>query len=129
IIWRLSPLDEDGTEKCNRAVTRGQSGPPSLPALEKSAADLTAAYTELVPLTQKAEDYYRQQDYKDDACAKGKEMHGKLMSAFNRFRDASSQLQRGVDGLKKDVDMRELARLEQEQGKKLAWQTRNFAMR
>jgi hypothetical protein len=128
ISYGLYTLYEDGIENCNKAAERGRNGEPSLPELEKAATDLAAAYSELVPLVQKAEDYYNQQDYKDDNCAKGKEMHAKLMEAFAKYHQAELQLQKGVDGLKGDVDKRELARLEQEKGRTLPWYSRNFSL-
>jgi uncharacterized protein DUF3829 len=128
ISYGLYTLYEDGVDKCNKAAQRGQAGPPSLPELEKAASDLAAAYAELVPLVQRAYDYYNQEDYKDDKCAKAQEMHPKLIQAFNRYREAAAKLQSGVDALKKDVDLRELARIEREEGRKLQWYVRKFGI-
>lgn len=128
ITYGLYTLYDDGIEKCNKAAQRGKDGPPSLPNLEKAAGDLAASYAQLVPLVKKANDYYEQQDYKDDHCVKAKEMHGQLMDAFARYRAAEAQLQQGVDSIKGDVDRRELARLEREKGRKLAWYARNYQL-
>jgi len=128
IMYGLYSLYDDGIEKCNKAAERGRSAEPSLPELEQAATELAAAYAELVPLVKKAEDYYQQQDYKDDQCAKAKEMHPKLMESFGRYRQAELKLQKGVDGLKGDVDRRELTRLEQERGRTLSWYSRNFSL-
>lgn len=128
ISYGLYTLYEDGVQKCNDAVTRGKALPPSLPQVEQAAADLAAAYAELVPLTQKAEDYYEQQDYKDDNCAKAKAMHPQLMAAFNKFNAAEKILSTELDGLKAQLDIKQLAKTEREQGKKLQWYTQNFMM-
>ncbi|HKX12912.1 MAG TPA: DUF3829 domain-containing protein [bacterium] len=128
ISYGLYTLYEDGVQKCNEAVTRGKALPPSMPKLEQAAADLAAAYAELVPLTQKAEDYYQQQDYKDDNCAKAKAMHPQLMAAFNKFIASEKVLASELDGLKSELDIKQLAKIEQEQGKKLQWHTQNFMM-
>ena len=128
ISYGLYTLYEDGVPKCNEAVTRGKATPPSMPKLEQAAADMAAAYAELVPLTQKAEDYYQQQDYKDDNCAKAKAMHPQLMAAFNKFMAAEKIVAGELDGLKAELDVKQLARIEAEQGKKLQWYTQNFMM-
>lgn len=126
ISYGLYTLYEDGVKTCNDAADSGKTTGPSLPKAEQAAGELAAAYAELVPLAQKAEDYYQQQDYKDDGCAKAKEMHPKLMSAFNRFLDAERRLSAEVDAIKADVELKELARLEQQQGKRLPYYTQSF---
>lgn len=126
ISYGLYTLYEDGVKTCNEAAENGKTTGPSMPKAEQAATDLAAAYAELVPLTQKAEDYYQQEDYKDDNCAKAKEMHPKLMSAFNRFLDAEKRLSTEVDTVKADIELKELARLEQQQGKHLPYYTQSF---
>jgi len=126
ISYGLYTLYEDGVKTCNEAAEKGKATGPSLPKAEQAASDFAAAYAELVPLTQKASDYYEQQDYKDDNCAKGKEMHGQLMSAFNRFVDAEKRLSAEVDAVKADVEVKELARIEAKEGKHLPYYTQSF---
>lgn len=125
-IYGLYSLYEDGVEKCNRAADRGRSMPPSLPQLEEAAADVAAAYAGLIPLVSKANDYYQQQDYKDDQCAKGREMHPLLIAAFQRYFKARARLEAGVDSLKGEADQRELKRLELSQGRRLPWYSKNL---
>lgn len=122
ITYGLYTLYEDGVETCQKAAQKGTVGS----AMQKSAADLAAAYAELVPLVQKANDYYNQQDYKDDACAKGKLLHPQLMAAFGRYSQAQSALEASIDSIKLGLDQKELAQIEQVKGKKLAWQSKNF---
>lgn len=122
INYGLYTLYEDGVELCKKAAQKGAPGS----AMQKSAADLAAAYADLVPLVQKAYDYYQQQDYKDDACAKAKLYHPQLMAAFSRFLQAQGQLESSLDSVKSEIDQKELARLEVEQGKKLPWYQKSF---
>jgi len=122
ITYGLYTLYPDAVELCQKAAQKGQ--PDS--AMQKSAAELAAAYAELVPLTQKASDYYQQQDYKDDACAKAKQMHPQLLAAFTRYTQAQSALEASIASIKTDLDQKELARLEQQQGKRLPWQVKNL---
>lgn len=114
ITYGLYSLYDDSIEKCNQAAKRGAEGAPSLPELEKAAADLAKCNAELIPLVKKASDYYDQQDYKDDACAKAKEMHPQLISTFERCFASAKTLGDGVDTLKADADRREITKLEQQ---------------
>lgn len=128
ISYGLYTLYEDGVKTCNEAASRGKTLPPSMPKLEQAGTDLADAYAELVPLTKKAEDYYDQEDYKDDNCAKGKAMHTQLMAAFNKFSAAEKIMSGELDGLKAQLDIKQLAQIERDQGKKLQWYTQNFMM-
>lgn len=112
ITYGLYSLYDDSIEKCNQAAKRGAEGAPSLPELEKAAADLAKCNAELIPLVKKASDYYDQQDFKDDACAKGKEMHPQLIATFEKCFAAAKALGAGVDTLKAEADRREIAKLE-----------------
>jgi uncharacterized protein DUF3829 len=125
ISYGLYTLYDDGIEKCKKAT---QVENPSFPKMAKTVGELAAAYAELVPLAKMADDYYQQQDYKDDNCAKGKSLHPKLMDAFNRYRMAASKLQGDLNVEKTQLDKKELDRLEQTQGRKLAWYVRSYLL-
>jgi hypothetical protein len=131
ISYGLYTLYEDGIKKCRDAAQQGAASGPSWPKIEKAMGDLSAAYAELVPLAQQAEDYYQQQDYKDDNCAKGQALHPKLMDAFRRFRQAKADMDPELQAIKAELDIAELARVEQTSGKKLEWHVRalNLAAR
>lgn len=122
ITYGLYTLYNDGIETCQKAAQKGQAGS----AMQKSATDLAAAYAELVPLVQKAEDYYTQQDYKDDHCEKAKQIHPQLLSIFGRYLQAQRSLEAEIDHIKVYLDQKELAQIEQTQGKKLAWHSKSF---
>lgn len=126
ITYGLYTLYADGVEKCQKAAKRGLEGPPALPVLEKSTGDLSAAYAQLVPLVQTAEDYYQQQDYKDDHCAKGRALHPQLMDAFGRYLAAAEILEKELDSRKAELEQKTLTRLEQQVGRRLEWQLRTF---
>ena len=114
ITYGLYSLYDDSIEKCNQAAKRGAEGVPSLPELEKASADLAKCSADLIPLVKKASDYYDQQDFKDDACAKGKEMHPQLIATFERCFASAKVLGDGVDTLKAEADRREIVKLEQQ---------------
>ncbi len=129
IAYGIYGLYSDGIQLCHQAATQGKSLAPALPQLDQAMEDLSKAYAELMPLTQKAADYYQQQDYKDDQCAGGKTMHTQLMLGFNRFFSAEKIASAELDKVKDQLDEKELVSLEQEQGKKLPWQKQYFMMK
>jgi len=113
ITYGLYSLYDDSVSKCREAADKGRAGGPSLPDLEAAADDLATCNATLVPLVKKADTYYDQQDYRDDACAKGKEMHPQLVATFEKCLETAKKLSDGVDKLKDDLDRRRLAKLDQ----------------
>ena len=57
------------------------------------------AVSKLEPLLKEADDYYSQQDYKDDKMAKGKALHPRLVAAWNAFESADQKLRNGVEAI------------------------------
>ncbi len=114
ISYGLYSLYEDSVQKCRDAAEKGKSMTPSLPEVESAAADFASCNADLVPLVKKADDYYDQQDYRDDHCAKAKEWHPQLIATFEKCFDAAKRLSHGVDLLKGDLDRRRLVKLEKD---------------
>ena len=124
----LHTLYEDSVELCNNAAKNGAAGGPSWPGLEAAAKELAAANAEIVPLTQKANDYWSQEDYKDDECKAGKEMHTQLVASFDRFQAALYTFEVELKVIKLESDRRALQGIEKMRGKNIEWQHRNFML-
>jgi hypothetical protein len=60
--------------------------------------------------------------------AKGKQLHPKLVSAFETFDKADTDLSQLVDQVQEDLDRRELVRIEKEDGRKAHWHTVNATL-
>lgn len=121
-IYGLYTLNDYGIKACQEAVQKGNTLPPSLPELEKNFTNLAALYAEMVPLVKQANDYYTQENYKDDQCAKAKEMHPKLMDNFLKMKALLDQIEPRMDQIKSELDTRELVRIEKTKGKNIEWQ-------
>ncbi len=111
ISYGLYSLYQDSIVKCDEAAYRGLEAAPELPELEKVIQDLAKCNKELIPLVQRAVDYYDQEDYKDDACAQGKALHPQLVSTFERCLDATKKLGELADTIKLDLDKRDLKKI------------------
>lgn len=79
-------------KRCADAVAQVRSTEPRIPALERAGDQLVQTLRELEPLLSRIERYYDQKDYLDDACAKGKESHPKMMQLWRTFEVAHKSL-------------------------------------
>lgn len=101
---------------------------PKLPALDQSAKEYVKTLEVLHPLVAEADSYYDRQDYRDDNFVKGKELHPKLVDAFQAYMTAREKFDTELTTVKDSVDIQLLDRLEKEQGKKFAWHKKNIFM-
>ena len=65
-----------------------------------------------------ADDYYEQEDYKDDKMAKGKALHPRLVAAWTAFASADQKLRTGLDVLQDKLAIEKLAEIERSEGRK-----------
>ncbi|AMJ63587.1 hypothetical protein AXW83_09865 [Bosea sp. PAMC 26642] len=115
----------DVTSEIRRAEeATGQ--PPELPEIDRAVSRYIKAYQELAPLITRAERYYERKDYRDDNVAEGRKLHGQLVPAAKIFLDERARLDAGMRVYKKGLDLRELAVLEQREGRSVRWQVRNI---
>jgi hypothetical protein len=115
-------------EQCKAAIARSNAAPPNEPDIERLADAYAAALSAVVPVIKDAHKYYERGDYKDDKMARGKQLHPKLVSAFEVFDKADTELSQRVDKVQEDLDRRELVRIEKEEGKKGHWHTVNATL-
>ena len=98
---------------------------PKLPAIDASVAAYIKAYQELAPLITRAERYYDRKDYRDDNLAEGQKLHGLMVPAAQSFLAERARLDALMRDYKKGLDQRELASVEQREGRSARWQIRN----
>ncbi len=72
---------------CRSVLQNASQVLPALPALDDAAKNYADAMSTLVPLVEKAHNYYELEDYKDDAMSLGKGLHPKLMSGFSLWEE------------------------------------------
>ena len=119
IIYGLYTIYD--TSDCRKNVEAASVIAPKNEELEKAGAAYAAAVGALEPLLKEADDYYTQENYKDDKMAKGKAMHPKLMAAWASFATADTNLRGVVQKLNDISQMEELAEVEKREGKKARW--------
>ena len=105
------------TADCRKNVEKANAMEPHDGALETAATAYANAVAKLETLLKEADDYYSQQDYKDDKMAKGKALHPLLVAAWTEFERADQTLRSGVEEINDRRALEKLAAIEQSEGK------------
>jgi hypothetical protein len=121
IIYGLYTIYD--TSDCKKAVEKANALEPRDAALEAAASAYAEAVGNLEPLLKEADDYYRQEDYKDDKMARGRAMHPRLIAAWDAFASADKALRTGVDGINDKRALERIAAIEASEGKKARYHT------
>jgi hypothetical protein len=106
------------TSDCRQNVEKANALEPRDAALEAAASAYVEAVSKLEPLLKEADDYYSQQDYKDDRMAKGKALHPRLVAAWDAFASADQKLRGGVEAINDRRAAERLAEIERSEGRK-----------
>jgi hypothetical protein len=109
---------------CARGIPAANELEPHDAALEEAGAAFMSSLMALTPLVKEAADYYEQGDYKDDKMAKGRQLHPRLMAAWDSFLAANGRLRDAVERINEQVQLEALARIEKTEGRN----TRYFAL-
>jgi len=106
------------TSDCRKKVEKANTLEPREAALEAAASAYAEAVSKLEPLLKEADDYYEQENYKDDKMAKGKALHPRLVAAWDAFANADKALRSGVEAVNDRRAAERLAEVEQKEGRK-----------
>lgn len=106
------------TDDCKAGVEKANGIEPHDAGLEAAASAYVDAVVALEPLLKEADDYYSQEDYKDDKMAKGKTLHPRLVAAWTAFAAADTKLREGVETIQDKLDAEKLAEIERTEGMK-----------
>jgi hypothetical protein len=105
------------TKDCAKNVDAANALEPRDAALEAAASAYVSAVTTLEPLLKDTDDYYTQENYKDDKMAKGRALHPKLVAAWDAFAAADKNLRAGVDAITDKRKLEQLKEIEAREGK------------
>lgn len=106
------------TSDCRRNVEKANALEPRDAELEAAATAYADAVSKLEPLLKEADDYYDQENYKDDKMAKGKALHPRLVAAWDAFAAADKGLRANVEAINDKRALEKLASIEQAEGRK-----------
>jgi hypothetical protein len=105
------------TSDCVKNVEKANGLEPRDAALEAAATAYAKAVARLELLLKEADDYYTQENYKDDKMAKGRALHPMLVAAWDAFESADKTLRAGVEAINDKRALEKLAAIEQSEGK------------
>ena len=97
---------------------------PKIPELDGAVQDLLGLLDPAMPVINAASAYYDRRDYKDDGAKLGREYHGKLMAMMPPIMATRERISQQIDALSDQLDERELAMIEQADGKRYHWHAR-----
>lgn len=106
------------TSDCKKGVEKANALEPRDAELETAASACAEAVGKLEPLLKEADDYYSQENYKDDSMAKGKALHLRLVAAWVAFASADRKLRSGVEAINDKRALEKLAAIEKDEGRK-----------
>ena len=106
------------TSDCRKNVEKANALEPRDAELEAAAFAYAEAVGKLEPLLKEADDYYSQENYKDDRMAKGKALHPRLVAAWDAFASADQKLRSGVEAINDKRALEKLAAIEKDEGRK-----------
>ena len=109
------------TSDCRKNVAKANGLEPHDAALEAAATAYAEAVSKLEPLLKEADDYYTQENYKDDRMAKGKALHPRLVAAWNAFAAADQKLRNEVEAINDKRKAEQLAEIERTEGRKVRY--------
>jgi Protein of unknown function (DUF3829) len=109
------------TAGCRKNVEMANALEPHDAALEAAGSAFAEAADKLAPLLKEADDYYTQQDYKDDRMAKGRALHPRLVAAWDTFAAADQKLRGEVEAINDKRALAKLAAIEQSEGRKVRY--------
>lgn len=106
------------TSDCRKNVEKANALEPRDAPLEAAASAFADTVSKLEPLLKEADDYYSQENYKDDKMAKGKALHPRLVAAWDAFAAADKDLRGNVESINDRRAAERLAEIEKSEGRK-----------
>jgi hypothetical protein len=116
-----TPYEISHPQTCADGVKTSADAEPEDADLEAAGTAFAETLVETAALINDAHKYYDEKNYKDDGFAKGKELHPKLMAAYEKFSAADKKLREIVGTQNDALQERELASVEKEMGKSILW--------
>ena len=104
-------------DKCLANMTHVSSLKPSLDPIDNLALPYINSSIKLAEVINKMNKYYEQQDYKDDAFAKGKALHTQFIQALAAFKPASDAYSEAIHEINNRRQEQQLKTIEAKEGK------------
>ncbi|AOR63575.1 YiiG family protein [Pectobacterium wasabiae] len=117
VIYGIYSVSESSLKDCSEPVVNAAQSEPAMPALDTAAKDYSTAVTAWGQTLQEADTYYSRENYKDDAMARGKAMHGDIVKHYAAFNTASRQFNQALEEANDERQLKQLAEIEKSEGR------------
>ncbi|MBN3214453.1 YiiG family protein [Pectobacterium polaris] len=117
VIYGIYSVSESSLKTCNEPLVNAVQSAPAMPALDTAAKDYSATVTAWGQTLQEANAYYSRENYKDDAMARGKAMHGDIVKHYAAFNTASRQFNQALEEANDERQLMQLAEIEKSEGR------------
>lgn len=116
------------TADCRKKVEAARTLAPPEAELEAASSAYVEAVGALEPLLKEADDYYQQQNYKDDKMAKGRALHPRLVAAWDSFASADQKLRGAIDYIEDKLATARLSEIEISEGRNARFQVMSLML-
>lgn len=120
-VYGLYDINESSIQTCQKKITAALEQQPKIEQLDGSARNYLEALNTLGERVNEANKYYDRKDYKDDNFAKGKQMHGPLVQAMEKFSVASKAFSDALETENDKLLAAERDHIEKTEGRKLRY--------
>lgn len=117
IVYGIYSVGESSLKSCGEPVLNAAQSEPAMPALDTVAKDYSATVTAWGKTLEEAGTYYGRENYKDDAMARGKAMHGDIVKHYTAFNTASRQFNQALEEANDERQLIQLAEVEKSEGR------------
>ncbi|MFC5742568.1 YiiG family protein [Dyella tabacisoli] len=121
IVYGPSQIDPAAMVSCKKDFAQAASQAPAMAALDADGKVYFQTLDALNTVVQDAFTYYDRGNYKDDAFAKGKQLHPQLMERKQAFEAASEKFSDELDVQNDHMLEARMQKLEKEQGRTLPY--------
>lgn len=95
---------------------------PSTPKLDAKMKRYMDAYEVVVPVLNRANDYYERKGYRTDGMAEGRSLHAQMVPLVKAFSSEREAMLQDLRAYVREVEQQELAAIEAREGRSPAWQ-------
>lgn len=119
-------VDNNFSRECAAGLLKARDTAPADAGLDDAAQEYANTLTELIPLMNSADDYLRQENYRDDGWRTMRDLHPRLAGLFEKFLAASDRMRAAVETANLRAAEERLADIEKENGRDYRWHQTNL---
>ncbi|MCZ9210961.1 YiiG family protein [Escherichia albertii] len=117
IVYGIYSISEISLTGCEKGMKRVEALTPALEPIDGVALDYINAAVALGNTINEMDKYYTQENYKDDAFAKGKILHQTLLKNIEAFQPVAESYRTAIEEINDRRQLAELKNIEQREGK------------